>query len=69
MARDMQHDQASDPVEEDFLADGEFASASEVEDARIYRSSSISPSKRRRIEMLQEERELQKALREVFDDD
>jgi len=69
MARDMQHDQASDPVEEDFLADGEFESSSEVEDARIYKSSSISPSKRRRIEMMQEERELQKALREVFDDD
>lgn len=68
MARNPRHDQASDQVEEEWLADGEFDS-SEDESSVIYKSSGINPSKRRRIEMMQEERELQKALREVFDDE
>lgn len=68
MARNPRHDQTSDPVDEEWLADGEFDSAEE-ESSVIYKSSGINPSKRRRIEMMQEERELQKALREVFDDE
>lgn len=68
MAKNPRHDQASDQVEEEWLADGEFDS-SENESSVIYKSSGINPSKRRRIEMMQEERELQKALREVFDDE
>lgn len=68
MARNPRHDQTSDQVEEEWLADGELDS-SEDESSVIYKSSGINPSKRRRIEMMQEERELQKALREVFDDE
>ena len=68
MARNPRHDPTSDAVDEEWLADGEFDSADE-ESSVIYKSSAINPSKRRRIEMMQEERELQKALREVFDDE
>ncbi|WP_415883990.1 PA3496 family putative envelope integrity protein [Neptuniibacter sp. QD72_48] len=35
----------------------------------IYKKESINPAKRRRLEAMREEKELQKDLREIFDDD
>lgn len=69
MAREIQPKPSSDLAKEEWLPDGEVERTAEAGDTRIYKSSGINPGKRRRLEMMQEERELQKALREVFDED
>lgn len=61
-----EHNNAS---EDDWTTEPMQDAASEGEVNQIYTSGGINPSKRRRIEMLQEERVLRKSLREVFDED
>lgn len=68
MATNEQRDQTlNDP--DDWMVETESEDSAEIEEAIIHKRSGIDPNKRRRIEMMQEERELRRALREVFDDD
>lgn len=69
MARSEQRDQIPFSDSEDWMPEQQANDSSEVEEAIIHKRVGIDPKKRRRIEMMQEERELRRSLREVFDDD
>lgn len=69
MARSEQQNRTPLIDPEDWMLESDSDESDDLEEAVIRKRSSIDPHKRRRIEMMQEERALQKALREVFDED
>ncbi|WP_415885228.1 PA3496 family putative envelope integrity protein [Neptuniibacter sp. QD37_6] len=55
------------PLSDESLLKDELTASKEL--STIYKKESINPAKRRRLEAMREEKELQRDLREIFDDD
>ncbi|WP_415891975.1 PA3496 family putative envelope integrity protein [Neptuniibacter sp. PT8_73] len=54
-------------LSDESLLEDELLASEEL--STIHKKESINPAKRRRLEAMREEKELQRDLREIFDDD